>query len=97
MTSIRVFFLAGEAELTEFLAQRAAVDAEDRGGAALVARGVVEHGAEQRFFDLAQHHVVEVRWLVAVQVREVVGECSFGVVTQGHFKRAIATGIFSGP
>ena len=97
MTSIRVLFLAGEAELTEFLAQRAAVDAEDRGGAALVARGVVEHGAEQGLFDFAQHEVVQVRGLVAVQVGEVVGECSLGVVTQGHFKRAIATGIFSGP
>ena len=73
------------------------VDAEDGGGAALVARGVIEHGAEQGFFDFAQHHVVQVRRLVAVQVGEVIGECSLGVVTQGHFKRAIATGIFSGP
>ena len=88
---------AGEAELAQLLAQRAPVDAEDRSGAALVAGGIVEHGAEQRFFHFAQHEVVQVRRLVAVQVGEVIGECSLGVVTQGHFKRAIATGIFSGP
>ena len=88
---------AGEAELAQLLAQRAPVDAEDRGGAALVAGGIVEHGAEQRFFDFAQHEVVQVRRLVAVQVGEIIGESALGVVSQGHFKRAVATGIFSGP
>src|ERR1044072_1743152 len=78
---------AREAELPQFLAQCAPVDPEDRGGAALVARRIVEHGAEQGFFDLAQHQVVQVRGLVAVEVREVVGEGALGVVSEWHFKR----------
>ena len=91
------FRLAGQAELAQFLAQGAPVDSEDCGGPALIARGVIEHGAEQRLFDFAQDEVVKVCRLVAVQIGEIVGECSFGVVAQRHFKRAIATGIFSGP
>ena len=83
--------------MSQLLAQRAPVDAEDGGGAALVARRVVEHGAEQGFFDFAQHEVVEVGRLVAVQVREVVGEGALGVVSEGHFKRAVTTGILSCP
>src|SRR5688572_5572533 len=47
-----------QAELAQFLAQRAAVDAENVCGAALVAVRVVEHSLEQRFFDFAQDHVV---------------------------------------
>src|SRR6478735_5932136 len=58
VTSISCFGLAGKAELSQLLAQRAPVDAEDGGGAALVARRVVEHGAEQGFFDFAKHEVV---------------------------------------
>jgi hypothetical protein len=34
---------------------------------------------------------------VAIEVGEVVGESALGVVTQRHFERAIATGIFSCP
>jgi len=34
---------------------------------------------------------------VAVQVGKIIGQGSLGVVAQGHFKSAIATGIFSGP
>ena len=83
--------------MSQLLAQRAPVDAEDGGGAALVARRVVEHGAEQGFFDFAQDEVVEVGRLVAVQVGEVVGQRALGVVTQRHFERAIATGIFPRP
>src|SRR3954470_24881911 len=88
---------AGEPELAQFFAQRAPVDAENRGGAALVAGRIIEHRAEQGFFDFAQHHVVQVRRLVAVQVGEIVGQCALGVVAQRHFERAVATGIFSGP
>src|SRR3954471_1024086 len=85
-----------EAELTHLLAQGAAIDPEDRGGTALVAGGIVEHGAEQGLFDLAQHQVVQVCRLVAVQVGEIVGKGTFGVVAQRHFKRAVATGVFPG-
>ena len=45
----------------QFLAQRAAIDAENVGGAALVAVGVVEHRFEQRLFDFAQHQIVSCR------------------------------------
>src|SRR4029079_12924626 len=86
-----------EAELAHLLAQGAAVDAENRGGTALVAGRIIEHGAEQGFFDLAQHHVVQVRRLVAVQVRKIIGEGALGVIAQRHFKRAVATGVFPGP
>ena len=55
----------------QLLAQRAAIDAENVGGAALVALGVVEHGLEQRLFDFAQHEVVQLAGLVPVQRREV--------------------------
>src|SRR5512147_1973479 len=61
-----------KAELTHLLAQGTPVDAEYGRGAALVAGRVVEHGAEQGLFDLAQHHVVQVRGLVAVQVGKII-------------------------
>src|SRR5215469_1901554 len=44
---------AGKSELLQFLPQRAAVDAEDPRGAALVALGVVEHHPEQGLLHLA--------------------------------------------
>src|SRR6202043_4220206 len=50
---------AGKPELLQFLAQGAAVDAENACGAALVALGVIEHDAKQRLLDLAQHQGVE--------------------------------------
>src|SRR5690349_2614041 len=89
--------LARKTELAKFLAQSAPVDAEDGRGAALVARGIVQDGAEQRLFDFAKHEVVEVCRLMTVQVGEIIGKRTFGVVTQGHFERAIATGVFSSP
>src|SRR5262245_59543137 len=78
---------ARQAELAKLLAQRAPVDAENGRRAALVARGIVEHRPEQGLLDLAQHQVVQVRRLVAVEVGEVVGERAFGVVPERHFKR----------
>ena len=50
-----------QAVLSQFLAQRAAIDAENVGRAALVAFGVVQHGLEQRLFHFAQHQVVQLR------------------------------------
>ena len=88
---------ARKAELPQLLAQGTPVDPENRRGPALVAGGIVEHGAEQRLFDLAQHQVVQVRRLVAVQVGKIIGKGAFGVVAQRHFKRAVATGVFPGP
>ena len=66
----------------EFLAQGAAVDAEDVRGAALVALCVAEHGPEQRLLDLAHHEVVEMPRPMAVQAGEVAVERLLGVRTQ---------------
>src|SRR4051812_15279524 len=71
-----------ETELLQLLAQRAAIDAEDARGAALVTFGIVEHYAEQRLFNLAQHEVVQMRRTVTVQAREVVAERALGVPAQ---------------
>jgi len=57
----------------------------------------VEHGTEQGLFDLAQHEVVQVRGLVAVEVGEVVGESAFGVVSERHFECAVTSGILASP
>jgi hypothetical protein len=46
----------------------------------LIPGGVIEHGLEQGFFDFAQHEVVQVRRLVAVQVGKIIGKRTFGVV-----------------
>src|SRR6188474_3171234 len=73
---------AGDAVVLELLAQSAAVDAEDVRGAALVALGVAEHGAEQRLLDLAHHEVVEMPRPMAVQAREVTVERLLGVRAQ---------------
>ena len=49
-----------DAELGDLLAQRVAVDAEQRGGAELVAAGVREHELEQRPLDALEQRVVQV-------------------------------------
>src|SRR5262245_13762627 len=88
---------AREAELSQLLAKSAPVDAENGRGAALVAGRVVEHGAEQGFFHLAQYEVVQVRRLVAVQVGEVIGKSAFCVISEWHFERAVTTGVLASP
>src|SRR6516164_5162864 len=75
---------AAEAELLQLLAQRAAVDAENAGGAALVTFGVVEYHAEQRLFDLAQNEIVQMCRPVAVQAGEILAEGTLGVGGQGQ-------------
>src|SRR5688572_16145992 len=97
VTSIERQDSGRKAELSELLTQCSPVDPENGSGTALIARGVIEHRLEQGFFDLAQHEVVQVRRLVAVQVGKIIGERAFGMVTQRHFERAVATGIFSRP
>src|SRR5258708_7490631 len=71
--------LLGESHRAQFLAQRGAGDAEDHGGLALIALGVVEHGLQERFLDLTQHEVVQTRRAVAVEVREVIVQHALGV------------------
>src|SRR5580700_3858079 len=73
---------AGKSELLQLLAQCAAVDPQDHGGAALVAFRIVEHDAKQRLFHLAQHQVVQVRRAVPVQAGEVIAERALGVIAQ---------------
>src|ERR1700694_6219691 len=50
---------AGKPELLQFLAQGAAIDAENACGAALVSLRVIEHAGQQRLLAPAQHQVVE--------------------------------------
>src|SRR5690606_33142243 len=83
--NVRSVSAVGEAELPQLLAQRAPVDAEDFRGPALVALRVFQHGLEQRFLDLAQHHAVELRGPVPVQAREVGMESFLSVTAQRHF------------
>src|ERR1700683_648919 len=73
---------APKSELLQLLAQRAAVDAENAGGAALVAFRVVEDDPEQGLLDLAQHQVIEVCGSVPVETGEVVDPGALRVVPQ---------------
>src|SRR5512139_192398 len=75
-------------EFAQLLAQGAAGDAEDHRRLALVAAGVVEHGAEQGFLDLTQHHVVQPGGPVAVEAGQVVGKRALGVVAQWQVRYA---------
>ena len=52
---------SGDAVIPQLLAQRGAMDAEHRRGAALVAVAMVEHFGEQRDLEFAQRDFVEVR------------------------------------
>src|ERR1700761_2636804 len=56
--------LLADPELFEFLAQGAAVDAENGCRAALVSLHVAHHHLEQRLLDLAHHQLVQVRGLM---------------------------------
>jgi hypothetical protein len=81
-------------ELAQLLAQRAAIDAEDARGAALIAFHVIEHRLEQRLFDFAQHHVVQLSGTMTVQAREVIMQGLLGVVAQRHFLAARSRNVF---
>src|SRR5690606_5701654 len=86
-TFIAVLQSVGEAVSLQFFSQRSAIDAEDVGGAALIAFGVIEHGFEERLFDLAQDELVELPRLVAIQRREVGVQRFFAHRTQRHCAR----------
>ena len=45
--------------LSQFLAERAAVQAEHGCGMTLIVLRVLKHGPEKRLLDLVQHHVIE--------------------------------------
>src|SRR6185503_1362437 len=57
-------------QLLDFFSQGVAVDAEHRGGGALVALGLAEYRLDQGPLDVLQHHVVDRGRLLAVHVPE---------------------------
>ena len=73
-----------DAELFEFLAQSAAVDAEDGRRAALIALHVAHHHLEQRLFHFAHHEVVQMRGFVAIERFKIALQRFLGLRTQGH-------------
>src|SRR3984893_12234580 len=76
---------AGKPELLQFLAQGAAVDAENACGGALVALRVIEHDAKQRLLDLAQHQVVEMGRPLTVQAGGVIAQGALGMIAERQF------------
>src|SRR3546814_13631248 len=70
--------------LAQLLAQRRAVDAEHRGGAALVAVAVVEHFDAQRDLEFAQRDLVEVVGAAAVEVADVTAHRVRNVLAPGR-------------
>ena len=58
------------------------MDAEQIGGAALVAFAVVQHFDEQGDFDFAQHDAVQVIGGAAIQIAEVAADGGGNVFTQ---------------
>src|SRR5688572_3353122 len=88
----RVISSGSESVLAQFLAQGAAIDAEDGRGTALVAVGIVHYGLEQRHFHLAHDEVVESARAMAVQAVEVAAEGLLGMVAQGYFARVSVGG-----
>ena len=66
--------VCGETEVAQFATQRGAGDAEDLGGARLVALGMAQHHAQQRLFHFADHALVETWAAGATQVAQVVFE-----------------------
>src|ERR1700722_4324908 len=76
--------LFADAELFEFLAQCAAIDAENRRRAALIALYVVHHHFEQGLFHFAQHQIVQMRGFVAIERFKIALQRLLGLRTQGH-------------
>src|SRR6202022_898952 len=74
--------LLADAELFEFLAQCAAVDAENGSRAALVSVHVAHHDLEQRFFNFPHHKIIQLRRLVAVEGLEIALQGLLGLRTQ---------------
>ena len=57
-TGVSNVYLLADPELFELFAQGAAIDAENRRSAALIALNMAHHDLEQRFLDLAHHELV---------------------------------------
>src|SRR5690606_15665300 len=58
----------------ELLSERAAIDAEDRCSAALIAFRIIEHGFEERRLDLAHDQIVQLTGLMPVERGKVLLE-----------------------
>lgn len=78
-TSVRS---GADAVFLQLLAQRGAVDAQHRRGAALVAFAVVEHFHEQWNLHLAQHDLVDIVRVAAIEVTKVAAHGLGDVFTQ---------------
>ena len=57
--------------LREFFAQRAAIHAENSRSFALISAGIAHYSLQHGWFDLAEHHLVKIAGMVAVQISEV--------------------------
>src|SRR5690606_25430122 len=75
---------SAQAVVAQLPAQGGAVDAEHGRGAALVAVAVVEHLHEQRDFQLAQCHLVQLVGIAAIEVAEIAPDRPGDVVAQGR-------------
>src|SRR5690606_1259017 len=67
--------IADELVALQLLAQSAAIDAENLGGAALIAVGICQDRLEQRLLDLADDELVQIARLVPVQAFEIALQC----------------------
>src|ERR1700679_2414627 len=83
-TGVSNVSLLADPELSEFLAQGSAIDAEDGRGAALVSVHVPHHHLEQRLLDLAHHQIIQMCGLVAVQGLEIALQRFLGLRAQRH-------------
>lgn len=78
-TSVRS---GADAVFLQLLAQGGTVDAQHRGGTALVAFAVIEHFHEQRNLHLAQHDLVDIVRIAAIKVTQVAAHGLGDVFTQ---------------
>src|SRR5690606_17428695 len=84
---------SAQAVVAQLPAQGGAVDAEHGRGAALVAVAVVEHLHEQRDFQLAQCHLVQLVGIAAIEVAEIAPDRPGDVVAQGRPRAGTGGGI----
>src|ERR1039457_2162888 len=71
--------LSADSKLFEFLAQGAAIDTEDRCGAALVAVHVIHDDLEKWLFHFPHHEVVQTGRAVPVERIEIAVQRLFGL------------------
>ena len=70
---------------SEFLAQRAAINAEDTGSLALVAVGVVHNDFKKWSLNFAHNKIVQFTRTITVEAGEILVEGVFGVLVERLF------------